>query len=98
MFVDPSQDVYAGQVVGMANKGDDITVNVCKKKHMTAVRSSGHDDALRLVPPIKFSLEQAIEFLAEDELLEVTPKNIRIRKKILDHAQRMKNFMRNKNN
>lgn len=97
MFVDPSQEVYAGQVVGIANKGDDLTVNVCKKKHMTAVRSSGHDDALRLVPPIKFSLEQAIEFLAEDELLEVTPESIRIRKKILDHATRMKNLMRNRN-
>ena len=97
MFVDPSQEVYAGQVVGIANKSDDLTVNVCKKKHMTAVRSSGHDDALRLVPPIKFSLEQAIEFLAEDELLEVTPESIRIRKKILDHATRMKNLMRNRN-
>ena len=94
---DRSQEVYAGQVVGIANKGDDLTVNVCKKKHMTAVRSSGHDDALRLVPPIKFSLEQAIEFLAEDELLEVTPESIRIRKKILDHATRMKNLMRNRN-
>lgn len=97
MFVEPSEEVYAGQVVGIANKGDDLTVNVCKKKHMTAVRSSGHDDALRLVPPIKFSLEQAIEFLAEDELLEVTPESIRIRKKILDHATRMKNLMRNRN-
>ena len=96
MFIDPATPVYAGQIVGMANKGDDLTVNVCKKKHMTAVRSSGHDDALRLVPPIKFSLEQSLEFIADDELVEVTPKNIRLRKKILDHAERMRITMRNR--
>ena len=97
MFVDPSESVYAGQIVGMGMKGDDIVVNVCKKKHMSAVRSTGHDDALRLIPPIKFSLEQAIEFIADDELLEVTPKSIRLRKKELDHSKRMKAFMKNKN-
>lgn len=96
MFIDPATPVYAGQIVGIANKGDDLTVNVCKKKHMTAVRSSGHDDALRLVPPIKFSLEQSLEFIADDELVEVTPKNIRLRKKILDHAERMRITMRNR--
>ena len=96
MFIDPATPVYAGQIVGIANKGDDLTVNVCKKKHMTAVRSSGHDDALRLVPPIKFSLEQSREFIADDELVEVTPKNIRLRKKILDHAERMRITMRNR--
>ena len=87
MFIDPATPVYAGQIVGMANKGDDLTVNVCKKKHMTA---------LRLVPPIKFSLEQSLEFIADDELVEVTPKNIRLRKKILDHAERMRITMRNR--
>ena len=97
MFVDPAEPVYSGQVVGMGMKGDDIVVNVCKKKHMTAVRSSGHDDALRLIPPTKFSLEQAIEFIDEDELLEVTPKSIRLRKKELDHSKRMKAFMKKKN-
>ncbi len=96
MFIDPATPVYAGQIVGMANKGEDLTVNVCKKKHMTAVRSSGHDDALRLVPPIKFSLEQSLEFIADDELVEVTPQNIRLRKKILDHAERMRITMRNR--
>ena len=94
MFVDPAMQVYSGMIVGQASKGDDIVVNVCKKKHMTAIRSSGRDEALRLVPPIKFSLEQALEFIADDELLEVTPKNIRLRKKILDHAVRMRNLMK----
>ena len=70
-----------GRLSEWRTKGDDLTVNVCKKKHMTAVRSSGHDDALRLVPPIKFSLEQSLEFIADDELYGVTPKNIRLRKR-----------------
>ena len=83
-------------IVGENSRVDDVEVNVCKKKHMTAVRSSGHDDALRLVPPIKFSLEQSLEFIADDELVEVTPKNIRLRKKILDHAERMRITMRNR--
>ena len=95
MFIDPQTEVYAGMIVGESLRSNDITVNVCKKKHMTAIRSSGHDDALRLVPPRKFSLEQALEFLADDEILEVTPKTIRLRKKILDHATRMKILMRN---
>lgn len=96
MFIDPATSVYAGQIVGIANKGEDLNVNVCKKKHMTAVRSSGHDDALRLVPPIRFSLEQSLEFIADDELVEITPKTIRLRKKILDHAERMRITMRNR--
>lgn len=97
MFIDPADMVYAGQIVGRAAKGDDIVVNVCKKKHMTAIRSSGHDDALRLVPPVKFSLEQALEFIADDELVEVTPKSMRLRKKELDHSIRMKQIMRGRN-
>lgn len=96
MFIDPATPVYAGMIVGESLRSNDIVVNVCKKKHMTAIRSSGHDDALRLVPPRKFSLEQAIEFLAEDEIMEVTPQSIRLRKTELDHSKRMKNLMRNK--
>lgn len=67
-------------------------MNVCKKKHVTNMRASGSDEALRLIPPNRMSLEQSLEFLAEDELLEVTPKSIRIRKRELDHAQRMRNL------
>ena len=90
MFIDPGEKVYAGMVVGSNPKGEDMTVNVCKKKHMSNTRASGSDDALRLVPPRHMSLEESLEFLAADELLEVTPKSIRIRKKILDHSDRMK--------
>lgn len=96
MFVDPADRVYGGQVVGISSKGDDIVVNVCKKKHLTAIRSSGADEALRLVPPIHFSLEEALEFIGDDELIEVTPKSIRIRKRILDNALRMKDKMKNR--
>ena len=77
-------------VVGRNPKGDDIVVNVCKKKHLSNCRASGSDDALRLTPPVKMSLEDAIEFLADDEILEVTPKSIRIRKIILDHNMRLR--------
>ncbi len=94
MFIDSGVDVYAGMVVGEANRSNDIVVNVCKKKHMTAIRSAGKDEALRLVPPRKMTLEQALEFIADDELVEVTPKNIRLRKRILDHSLRMKIFMK----
>ena len=90
MFVSPGDDVYAGMIVGVSNKADDITVNVCKKKQLTNMRASGSDDALRLVPPRILSLEQMLEFLADDELLEVTPKTLRMRKRILDHSLRMK--------
>ncbi len=83
MFIDPGVQVYAGMVVGQNPKGDDMTVNVCKKKHMSNTRASGSDDALRLIPPRRLSLEESLEFLAADELLEVTPKSIRIRKKVL---------------
>ena len=90
LFVTPGTKVYAGMVVGQNPKGDDINVNVCKKKHLSNCRSSGSDDALRLTPPITMSLEDAIEFLADDEYLEVTPKNVRIRKIQLDHNLRLR--------
>lgn len=96
MFIDPAQDVYEGQIVGESPKTDDIAVNVCKKKHLTAIRSAGADEALRLITPVKFSLEEAIEFINEDELIEVTPKSIRLRKSILSNVQRMKTIMRNR--
>ena len=90
LLVTPGEKVYAGQVVGYTPTGEDITVNVCKTKHLTNTRASGSDDALRLTPVSKFSLEACLEFLAPDELLEVTPENLRIRKRILDHDLRMK--------
>lgn len=94
LFLGAAEPVYAGQIVGMSPRSEDITVNVCKKKQLTNTRASGSDDALRLVPPRRFSLEESLEFIGDDELLEVTPKNIRIRKRILDHAQRMREQMK----
>ena len=90
LFIGPNVGVYEGMVVGISPKQEDIVVNVCKKKQLTNTRAAGSDDALRLVPPRKMSLEQCLEFLADDELLEVTPKNLRIRKTILNHERRMK--------
>ena len=90
LIVTPGEKVYEGMVVGYTPTGEDITVNVCKTKHLTNTRASGSDDALRLVPISKFSLEGCLEFLAPDELLEVTPENLRIRKRILSHDLRMK--------
>ena len=90
LFINPGTPVYAGMVVGQNPKGDDIVVNVCKKKHLSNCRASGSDDALRLTPPRRMSLEDAIEFLADDEILEVTPKSMRIRKIILDHNMRLR--------
>ncbi len=90
LFIGAGVPVYAGMVVGVSPKQEDITVNVCKKKQLTNMRASGSDDALRLVPHRVLSLEQCLEFLADDELLEVTPKSLRIRKRILDHEKRMK--------
>ncbi len=90
MFIDPGVTVYAGMVVGSAPKGEDIVVNVCKKKHVSNMRSSASDEAMRLVPPHHMSLEEALEFIADDELLEVTPKTFRVRKRILDHSMRMR--------
>ncbi|MCH5182857.1 MAG: translational GTPase TypA [Oscillospiraceae bacterium] len=90
MFLGPSVKIYAGQIVGMNPKQGDITVNPCKQKHLTAIRSSGADEKLILVPPVIFSLEEAIEFISDDELIEVTPKSIRLRKRILDKDLRLK--------
>ena len=88
LFIGPGVEVYEGMIVGINSRNEDISINVCKEKHLTNTRASGSDDALRLVPPIKLSLEKAIEFIEEDELVEVTPKNIRLRKKILDNKTR----------
>ena len=90
LFIGAGTPVYEGMVVGMSPKAEDINVNVCKKKHVTNMRASGSDDALRLIPPRQMSLEACIEFIGEDELIEVTPKNLRIRKRILDNQLRAK--------
>ena len=90
LFITPGTPVYEGMVVGFSPKDEDINVNVCKTKHLTNTRSSSSDDALRLIPPKKLSLEEALEFLGDDELLEVTPLNVRIRKRILDSELRAK--------
>ena len=90
MFIGVQTPVYEGMIVGECPKQEDICVNVCKKKHLTAVRSKGADEALILTPPLVLSLEEAIDYIAEDELIEVTPKSIRLRKKILDTATRLK--------
>ena len=90
LFIGPGTPVYAGMIVGVSPKSEDISVNVCKKKQLTNMRASGSDEALRLITPRQMSLEQCLEFIADDELLEVTPKSLRLRKSILDHALRMK--------
>lgn len=97
LFIGAGEKVYAGMVVGQSPKAEDITVNVCKTKHLTNTRASGSDDALRLVPPTRMSLEEALEFIRADELVEVTPQSLRIRKKTLSHEQRMKQ-LKSKNN
>ncbi|MDR0840768.1 MAG: translational GTPase TypA [Christensenellaceae bacterium] len=94
LFVGPGVPVYEGQVVGECARNEDIVVNVCKKKHVTNIRASGSDEALRLTPPAQLSLEQCIEFIAEDELVEVTPKSIRLRKKLLSKDARTKHAHR----
>ena len=96
LFIGPGVPVYGGMVVGETPKSEDITVNVCRKKQLTNMRASGSDEALRLVPPRNLSLEQCLEFLADDELLEVTPENLRLRKRILNHEIRMKALKGNK--
>ena len=96
LFVGPGVEVYEGMIVGECAKDEDIVCNVCKKKHVTNTRASGSDEALKLVPPTTLSLEQSMEFLADDELLEVTPKSIRLRKTILDKSQRLKAESRKK--
>ena len=94
MFVGPQTEVYEGMIVGENPKNDDIAINPCQEKHLTAIRSTGADEKLILVPAKIFSLEEAIEFIKDDELIEVTPKSIRLRKKILNTDLRMKDMMR----
>ena len=96
LFIGAGTPVYAGMIVGECPKQEDISVNVCKKKQLTNMRASGSDEALRLVPPRQMSLEQDLEFLADDELLEVTPENLRLRKRILDHGLRMREASKKK--
>ncbi len=94
LFIGPGTAVYAGMIVGESPKKEDIVVNVCRSKHLTNTRASGSDEALRLIPPKQMSLEQCMEFLADDELLEATPEHLRLRKAILDHEKRMKSQFR----
>ncbi|WP_417406857.1 translational GTPase TypA [Hominenteromicrobium sp.] len=96
MFIAPGAPVYAGMIVGSCNRNEDMAVNVCKKKQLTNMRAAGSDEAVRLVPPRVLSLEQCLEYLADDELLEVTPQNLRMRKQILDHSVRMRQVMKNR--
>ena len=94
LFITPGTPVYAGMVIGICSRNEDMTVNVCKRKQLTNMRAAGSDEATRLTPPKNMSLEQCLEFLADDELLECTPKSLRIRKRELDHAARMRNLMK----
>ena len=96
LFIGPGVPVYEGMVIGASPKSDDVVVNVCRKKHLTNTRAAGSDDALKLTPPSILSLEQSLEFIADDELVEVTPKSLRLRKMILSKEQRMKQASRNK--
>ena len=90
LFIGPGVEVYAGMIVGQCNRNEDMSVNVCKRKQLTNMRAAGSDEAIRLAPPKVLSLEQSMEYLADDELLEVTPKSLRMRKRILDHSARMR--------
>ena len=96
LFIGPGVKVYAGMVIGQTGKAEDIEINVCKTKKLTNTRSSSADEALKLTPPRILSLEQALDFIDTDELLEVTPKSLRIRKKILDHTMRKRAAIQNK--
>ena len=97
LFIGPGEKVYEGMIVGESSRGDDLVINVCKKKHLTNIRASGSDEALKLTPPVILSLEQALDFISDDELVEVTPKSIRLRKKILDTELRAKDRARRDN-
>ena len=97
LFITPGTPVYAGMVIGICSRNEDMTVNVCKRKQLTNMRAAGSDEATRLTPPKNMSLEQCLEFLADDELLECTPKSLRIRKRVLDHATRMRELMKKRN-
>ncbi len=94
LFLNPGVPVYAGMIVGACNRNEDMTVNICKKKQLTNMRAAGSDEAIRLAPPKVFSLEQSLEYLSDDELLEVTPQSLRMRKRTLDHSQRMREVMK----
>ncbi len=96
LFIGAGTPVYGGMIVGECPKAEDISVNVCKKKQLTNMRASGSDEALRLVTPRTLSLEQCLEFLADDELLECTPENLRLRKRLLDHGARMREASKKK--
>ena len=96
LFISPGVRVYAGMVIGQSGKSEDVEVNVCKTKKLTNTRSSSADEALKLVPPKLMSLEQCLEFIDTDELLEVTPENLRIRKKILDPMLRKRAMIKAK--
>ena len=98
LFIGPGVEVYEGMIVGINSRNEDLAINVCKEKHLTNTRASGSDDALRLVPPIQMSLEKAIEFIQDDELVEVTPKSIRLRKKILNNKDRERAARASSNN
>ena len=89
-FIDPGEDVYMGQVVGEHVHDNDLVINVCKAKQLTNVRASGTDDKARIIPKVVMSLEECLEYIKEDELVEVTPQSMRMRKIILDHDQRKK--------
>ena len=97
LFISPGTQVYAGMVIGVCSRNEDMTVNVCKRKQLTNMRAAGSDEATRLTPPKIMSLEQCLEFLADDELLECTPKSLRIRKRELDHSARMRELMKRRN-
>ncbi len=88
MIVEPATEVYPGMIVGLNSRNNDLTVNPCKNKHLTNTRSSGSDEAVKLLDPIRFTLEEALEFIAGDELVEITPDAIRLRKKVLDEKDR----------
>ncbi len=98
LFIGPGVEVYEGMIVGLNSRSEDLAINVCKEKHLTNTRASGSDEALRLVPPIQMSLEKAIEFIQDDELVEVTPKSIRLRKKILNNKDRERAWRQANNN
>jgi GTP-binding protein len=89
-FIEPGISVYEGMIVGLNSRGNDLPVNVCKEKKQTNIRSSTADIAIKLTPPVQMSLEQCLDFINRDELLEITPQNIRLRKKLLTHEQRMR--------
>ena len=96
LFIGAGVPVYEGMIVGVSPKAGDIVINVCKKKHLTNTRASGSDDALHLIPPKQMSLEECLDFIQDDELVEVTPKNIRMRKVILERDLRLKNEAKTK--